>query len=70
MIAVRQGLLAGDVGGLGDVGRLLPGSAAAAIIGQDPGTSLAPAVGLVVLAAYAVVVALAGALSTVRRDVA
>jgi hypothetical protein len=31
---------------------------------------LAPAVGLVVLATYAVVVALAGALSTVRRDVA
>ena len=65
-----EGLLAGDVGGLGDVGRLLPGSAAAAISGQDPGTLLAPAVGLVVLAAYAVVVALAGALATAHRDVA
>jgi ABC-type transport system involved in multi-copper enzyme maturation permease subunit len=65
-----EGLLAGDVGGLGDVGRLLPGSAAAAISGQDPGTLLAPAVGLAVLAAYAVGVAVAGSLATARRDVA
>jgi ABC-2 type transport system permease protein len=65
-----EGLLAGDAGGLGDIGRLLPGSAAAAISGQDPGTLLAPAVGLVVLAMYAVVVALVGAVATARRDVA
>jgi ABC-type transport system involved in multi-copper enzyme maturation permease subunit len=65
-----EGLVAGDVGGLGDVGRLLPGSAAAAISGQDPATLLAPTVGLGLLAAYAVVVALVGALVTARRDVA
>jgi ABC-2 type transport system permease protein len=64
-----EGLLAGDVGGLGDVGRLLPGSAAAAISGQDPGTLLAPATGLVLLGAYAAAAALAGALATSRRDV-
>jgi ABC-2 type transport system permease protein len=64
-----EGLLAGDAGGLGDVGRFLPGSAAAAISGQDPGTLLAPAVGLVILALYAVATALAGALATSRRDV-
>jgi ABC-2 type transport system permease protein len=64
-----EGLLVGDVGGLGDVGRLLPGAAAAAISGQDPGTLLAPAVGLVVLASYAAVTALAGSLAISRRDV-
>jgi hypothetical protein len=64
-----EGLLAGDVGGLGDVGRFLPGSAAAALSGQDPGTLLAPEVGLVLLAAYAAAAALAGAFATSRRDV-
>jgi ABC-2 type transport system permease protein len=64
-----EGLLAGDVGGLGDVGRFLPGSAAAAISGQDPGNLLAPATGLVLLGAYAAAAALAGALATSRRDV-
>ena len=40
-----EGLLAGDVtDNLGDIGRLLPGVAASAISGQDPGTLLAPAV--------------------------
>ena len=65
-----EGLLAGDLVGLGGVGRFLPGSAAAAISGQDPGTLLAPAAGLALLAAYAAVAALAGALATSRRDVA
>ena len=64
-----EGLLAGDLVGLGDVGRFLPGSAASAISGQDPGTLLAPAVGLALLLAYAAVAALAGALATSRRDV-
>jgi ABC-2 type transport system permease protein len=65
-----EGLLAGDVaGGLGDVGRLLPGAAASAVSGQDPGTLLAPAVGLVLLVGYAVAAALAGALAISRRDV-
>lgn len=65
-----EGLLAGDVtGGLGDVGRLLPGAAAAAISGQDPGTLLAPAVGLLLLALYAAAATLAGSLALSRRDV-
>ena len=64
-----EGLLVGDAGGLGDVGRFLPGSAASAISGQDPGTLLAPGAGLVLLAAYAAAATLAGALSISRRDV-
>jgi ABC-type transport system involved in multi-copper enzyme maturation permease subunit len=65
-----EGLLAGDVAdNLGDIGRLLPGAAAAAISGQDPGTLLAPAVGLVLLALYATAAAIAGALALSRRDV-
>ena len=65
-----EGLLAGDLLGLGEVGRFLPGSAASAISGQDPGALLAPAAGLALLAAYGAVAALAGALATSRRDVA
>jgi len=64
-----EGLLAGDLVGLGDVGRLLPGSAAAAISGQDPGTLLEPVGGLVLLAAYAAAAALVGAFAISRRDV-
>src|SRR6266511_6389838 len=33
-----EGLLAGDLVGLGDVGRFLPGAAALEISGQEPGT--------------------------------
>jgi ABC-2 type transport system permease protein len=65
-----EGLLVGDVAGVGDVGRFAPGAAAAAISGQDPDKLLAPAVGLVVLVLYAAVAALAGALATARRDIA
>jgi ABC-2 type transport system permease protein len=64
-----EGLLAGDLVGLGDVFKFLPGSAAAAISGQEPGTLLAPAASLVLLGAYAGAAALAGALATSRRDV-
>lgn len=64
-----EGLLAGDLVGLGDVGRFLPGAAAAAISGQDPGRLLAPEVGLVLLASYATAAALAGSITTSRRDV-
>jgi ABC-2 type transport system permease protein len=64
-----EGLLAGDLVGLGDVFKFLPGSAAAAISGQEPGTLLAPGLGLVLLGAYAAAVALVGALATSRRDV-
>jgi ABC-type Na+ efflux pump permease subunit len=64
-----EGLLGDATGGLGDAGRILPGAAAAAISGQDPGTLLAPAVALVLLVAYAAAAALAGAIATSRRDV-
>jgi ABC-2 type transport system permease protein len=65
-----EGLLVGDLTGVGDVGRFAPGAAAAAISGQDPDTLLAPAAGLVLLALYAAAASLAGALATDRRDVA
>jgi ABC-2 type transport system permease protein len=64
-----EGLLAGDVGILGDVGRFLPGAAASAISGQDPNALLAPAIGFALLASYAVATALTGALAISRRDV-
>jgi ABC-2 type transport system permease protein len=64
-----EGLLAGDLVGVGEVGRFLPGAAAAAISGQEPGTLLAPAVGLALLAAYAAAAAVSGAFATSRRDV-
>ncbi len=64
-----EGLLAGDLVGLGTVGRFLPGAAAAAISGQEPGTLLAPATGLLLLALYTAASALAGSLATSRRDV-
>lgn len=64
-----EGLLAGDLVGLGDVGRFLPGAAAAALSGQDPQRLLAPAIGLVLLASYAAASAVAGAIATARRDV-
>lgn len=62
-------LLVGDATGLGDVGRFLPGAAAAAISGLDPDTLLEPAVGLALLAVYAGAAALIGMLATDRRDV-
>jgi len=64
-----ENLLVGDVAGVGGVGRVLPGAAGKAISGQDPGTLLAPAVGLVLLVLYAAAAAVAGSLATSRRDV-
>jgi ABC-2 type transport system permease protein len=64
-----EGLLVGDVAGVGDLGRFAPGAAAAAITGQDPETLLAPATALVVLAAYAAATAVLGSIATTRRDV-
>jgi ABC-type transport system involved in multi-copper enzyme maturation permease subunit len=52
-----------------DVGRLAPGAAGIAITGQDPDTLLAPAVGAVVLAAYAAASIASGWRATLRRDV-
>jgi ABC-type transport system involved in multi-copper enzyme maturation permease subunit len=65
-----EGLLVGDVTGVGDVGRFAPGALGEAISGQDPDTLVAPAAGLVLLALYATAAALIGALATTRRDVA
>lgn len=63
-------LLVGDIAGIGDFGPLLPGSAGRAISGQNPDVLLAPGVGLVVLALYAAAAAIAGAMTTSRRDAA
>jgi ABC-2 type transport system permease protein len=65
-----EGIIAGDLlTAVGDVSRFAPGSAAAAISGQDPGTYLAPAVAALVLALYAIAAALAASRS-IQRDVA
>jgi hypothetical protein len=63
-----EGLLAGDALDL-ELSRFAPGAAAEAISGQDPGTLLAPALGALVLALYAVAAAVAGWAATTRRDV-
>jgi ABC-2 type transport system permease protein len=65
-----EGLLIGDIADISAIGRFAPGAAANAITGQDPGTLLAPAVGLVLLTVYAAVAAVAGAIATSRRDIA
>jgi ABC-2 type transport system permease protein len=65
-----EGLLVGDlIGGIGDIGQLAPGAAAAAMSGQDPDNLVAPGVGLVLLTLYAAVATLAGSVATTRRDV-
>jgi ABC-2 type transport system permease protein len=64
-----EGLLADATGGLGQVGRYLPGAAAAAITGQEPDRLLAPAVGLAVLCLYTAGSSLLGASAMSRRDV-
>jgi ABC-2 type transport system permease protein len=65
-----EGLLVGDVTGVGDVGRFAPGALGEAISGQDPDTLVAPLAALVLLALYAAAAAVAGARATARRDVA
>jgi ABC-2 type transport system permease protein len=65
-----EGLLAGDVAdNLSEIGRLLPGAAAAAVSGQDPGTLLAARVAGLLRALYAGATALAGAVALSHRDV-
>lgn len=64
-----EGLLVGDLVGIGDIARFLPGAAASAISGQGPGKLLAPAAAAGLLAIYAAASAVAGSLATVRRDV-
>lgn len=63
-----ENLLVGDIVGVGDVGRLLPGGAGKAISGLDPDMLLAPAAGLVLLVLYAAAAVVAGCLATSRRD--
>jgi len=65
-----ENLVVGDIAGVGDIGRLLPGAAARAISGQDPTTLVAPGVGLLLLVGYAIAAAVAATLTTSRRDVA
>jgi ABC-2 type transport system permease protein len=50
-------------------GRFAPGAAAAAITGLDRDTLLAPVFGALLLAVYAVTIAAAGSIATLRRDV-
>jgi ABC-type transport system involved in multi-copper enzyme maturation permease subunit len=66
-----EGLLVGDTGWLGDVGKVLPGAAATALTGQQPasGVLLSPWQGGLVLVLYAMVAAAAGWVATARRDV-
>jgi ABC-2 type transport system permease protein len=64
-----EGLLADATGGLGEVGRYLPGAAAAAIGGQEPDRLLAPAVGLAVLCVYTLGSSFLGAYTMSHRDV-
>lgn len=65
-----EGLLVDATGGLGEIGRNLPGAAAAAIGGQGPDRLLAPAAGLALLVSYAAITAMIGAVATSHRDVA
>jgi ABC-2 type transport system permease protein len=62
-----EGLFGGN---LADVSRFAPGTLGMAVSGQEPDTLLAPALSLLLLAAYAAAAAVAGSLATLRRDVA
>lgn len=64
-----EGLLVGDVASVTSIGRFAPGAAAAALTGQHPTLLLAPALALILLAAYAGIAGLAGGLTLARRDV-
>jgi ABC-2 type transport system permease protein len=66
-----EGLLVGDIApaAVAEVGQFAPGAAAAAISGQEPGTLLAPALGALLLALYAVAATAAGWAAATRRDV-
>ncbi|MHB8645736.1 MAG: ABC transporter permease [Thermomicrobiales bacterium] len=63
-----EGLLLGDVGLIGDIGRFTPGALGKAASGQDP--LLVPGLAVFLLALYAVAAAAAGWVATIRRDVA
>lgn len=63
-----EGLLVGEAGSIGDVGRYLPGALGNAASGQVP--MLAPGLAVLLLALYAAAAAAAGWVATTRRDVA
>lgn len=63
-----EGLLAGDVGVVGDASRYLPGALGNAASGQVP--LVAPVLGVLLLALYAAAAAMAGWRASTRRDVA
>lgn len=63
-----EGLLVGDAGAVGDIGRYLPGALGNAASGQVP--LLAPGLAVLLLALYAAVAVAAGRVATIRRDVA
>ncbi len=63
-----EGLLVGDAGSLGDIGRYLPGALATAASGQV--AEVAPGLAVALLAIYAVAAAAAGRIAMLRRDVA
>lgn len=65
-----ENLLLGDLGDVDEVGRLLPGAAAKAISGQDPGTLLSPGTGLALLVFYSVAATAVGRLAVSGRDFA
>lgn len=62
-------VLLGDIGGIDDIARFLPGAAGKAISGQDPDKLLSPVAGLVVLVLYAIAATVAGGLAIERRDI-
>jgi ABC-type transport system involved in multi-copper enzyme maturation permease subunit len=64
-----EGLLVGDVAGIRKVGRFAPGAAGQALSGQFPGVLLGAVAAGLLLAAYAVVAAVVGAMATTHRDV-
>jgi ABC-2 type transport system permease protein len=64
-----EGLLVGDIAGVGDVGRFAPGALGMAVSGQDPDTFLAPALAALLLTLYAVAATAAGWAATTHRDV-
>ncbi len=63
-----EGLLVGEAGTIGDIGRYLPGALGNAASGQVP--LLAPGLAALLLALYAAAAAAAGWMTTTRRDVA
>jgi ABC-2 type transport system permease protein len=62
-----EGLLLGDVGLVGDIGRFMPGALGKAASGQDP--LLAPGLAVLLLTLYAAAAAIVGWVATTRRDV-